>query len=172
MGDFTTRLHYTSDWFYDNEQKGVLKIVTPELPGALPFTQKVGFMSNSPGFYKQLQSHPEFIPAIKQIEDTINARSLTYLPMNKLKEAEHLLQTGDFVGVTTRSAGLDIGHCGLCLKDEKGVVHYVDASSIRRKMKVTFEPDIAKCLNWSPKLTGVMIARPLEVGQPDQPPAP
>lgn len=92
--------------------------------------------------------------------------------MEKLKEAEHLLQSGDLVGVTTRREGLDIGHCGLCLKDEKGVVHYVDASSIRRKMKVTFEPDIAKCLNWSPKLTGVMIARPLEVGQPDQPPAP
>jgi ribosomal protein L34E len=30
-------------------------------------------------------------------------------------------------------------------------------------MKVTLEPEISKCLNWSSKLTGVMIARPLEV---------
>src|SRR5947209_1276105 len=39
MGDFTTRLHYTTDWFVDNESKGVVKILTPELPGAQPFTQ-------------------------------------------------------------------------------------------------------------------------------------
>ena len=45
MGDFTTRLHYTTDWFVDNEAKGVVKILTPELPGAMPFTQKVGIMS-------------------------------------------------------------------------------------------------------------------------------
>src|SRR5579883_824333 len=31
-GDFTTRLHYTTDWFVDNEQKGVIKILAPELP--------------------------------------------------------------------------------------------------------------------------------------------
>jgi hypothetical protein len=30
-------------------------------------------------------------------------------------------------------------------------------------MKVTVEPEISKCLNWSSSLTGVMIARPLEV---------
>ena len=29
MGDFTTRLHYTTDWFVDNEAKGVVKILTP-----------------------------------------------------------------------------------------------------------------------------------------------
>ncbi len=40
MGDFTTRLHYTTDWFVDNEAKGVVKILTPSLPGAKPFTQK------------------------------------------------------------------------------------------------------------------------------------
>src|SRR6185295_5642146 len=45
MGDFTSRLHYTTDWFVDNAAKGVVKILTPELPGAEPFTQKVGIMT-------------------------------------------------------------------------------------------------------------------------------
>ena len=48
MGDFTTRLHYTTDWFVDNQAKGVVKILAPELPGAEPFTQKVGIMSQRP----------------------------------------------------------------------------------------------------------------------------
>jgi hypothetical protein len=120
-------------------------------------------MSTQFGYYKQLRSHPELVSAIKAAEDNINARSLKYLPMDKLKDAEHLLQTGDIVGVTETKPGLDIGHCGLCLRDEKGGVHFVDASSIRNRMRVTCEPDMANSLKWSPRLTGVMIARPLEV---------
>jgi len=163
MGDFTTRLHYTTDWFADNEQKHVVKILTPELPGAEPFQQKVGIMSEHPENYRQLKAHPELNPVIKSIEEKINARSLMYLPMNKLAAAEHLLQTGDIVGVATAEHGIDIAHTGLCIKDDKGVVHFMDASSAPRAMKVTFERDISKCLNWSDELTGVMFARPLEV---------
>jgi len=163
MGDFTTRLHYTTDWFVDNEAKGVVKILTPELPGAKPFTQKVGIMSHHPENYRQLAAHPELLGKIRAIEDRINARSLMYLPMDKLAAAEHLLQTGDIVGVCTTEEGIDIAHTGLCIKDAQGVVHFMDASSARRRMRVTLEPEISKCLNWSPKLTGVMFARPLEV---------
>jgi hypothetical protein len=163
MGDFTTRLHYTTDWFVDNEKKGVVKILAPTLPGAEPFTQKVGIMSERPGNYRQLKAHPDLIPAIQHFENEINARSLKYLPMNKLAAAEHLLQTGDIVGVCTTEKGIDIAHTGLCIKDELGIVHFMDASSSKKNMKVTFETDIAKCLNWSAKLTGVMFARPLEV---------
>jgi N-acetylmuramoyl-L-alanine amidase-like protein len=163
MGDFTTRLHYTADWMFDNEKKGVVKILTPELPGAEPFTQKVGIMSERPGNYRQLKAHPELIPAIRNTEEQINSRSLMFLPMAKLGAAEHLLQTGDIVGITTTEEGIDVAHTGLCMKDERGVVHFMDASSSKRNMKVTFESEISKCLNWSPKLTGVMFARPLEV---------
>ena len=163
MGDFTTRLHYTTDWFVDNEAKGVVKILTPELPGAEPFTQKVGIMSKHPENYRQLAAHPELIDKIRATEEEINARSLKYLPMSKLEAAEHLLQTGDIVGVSTTAEGIDIAHTGLCIKDEQGVVHFMDAASSKRNMKVTIEPQISKCLNWSPRLTGVMFARPLEL---------
>ena len=88
---------------------------------------------------------------------------MKYLPMEKLEAAEPLLKTGDIVGVTTSQTGIDIAHTGLCIKDEDGIVHFMDASSARSRMKVTVEPQISKCLNWSSKLTGVMIARPLEV---------
>jgi len=163
MGDFTTRLHYTTDWFVDNEQKGVVKVLTPELPGAEPFTQKVGIMSQHPENYRQLAAHPELLSRIRLAEEKINERSLKYLPMEKLEAAEHLLQTGDIVGVSTTAEGIDIAHTGLCIKDEQGIVHFMNASSSRRNMRVTLEPEISKCLNWSSKLTGVMIARPLEI---------
>lgn len=164
MGDFTTRLHYTTDWFVDNQAKGVVKILAPTLPGAQPFTQKVGIMSEKPANYRQLAAHPELIPTIKKLEDEINSRELMFVPLDKLAEAESHLQTGDIVGVATTEAGIDIAHTGLCIKDEQGVVHFMDASSSKKHYRVTFEDGpISKTLNWSRKLTGAMFARPLEV---------
>lgn len=166
LGDFTSRLHYTTDWFYDNEKKGVVKILAPELPGAAPFTQKVGIMGEHPEYYRQLKAHPEMIPQIKKFEDEINARnasSMKYIPMDKLAGAEGQLQTGDIVGVCTTENGIDIAHTGLIYKDEQGVPHFMDASSSKSKMKVTLEKGpISGSLNWSKKLTGAMFARPLE----------
>jgi hypothetical protein len=166
LGDFTSRLHYTTDWFDDNQRKGVVKILAPELPGNAPFTQKVGIMSQKPQNYRQLKAHPELIPAIRRFEEQINARnaaSMRYIPMNQLARAEKLLRTGDIVGVCTTGPGIDIAHTGLVYRDERGVPHFMDASSSRRKMKVTLEPDpISQALAWSKKLTGAMFARPQE----------
>lgn len=89
-------------------------------------------------------------------------KNISQSSANKRKQ---LLKTGDIVGVTTTQAGIDIAHTGLCIKDERGVVHFMDASSSRRNMKVTLEPEIRRSLNWSSELTGVMFARPLEVGK-------
>ena len=163
MSSFPSRLHYTTDWFVDNEEKGVVKILTSSLPGAEPFTQKVGIMTQHPEMYRQLATHPQYVGEMKLIEDKINERTLKYLPMDKLEEAEPLLQTGDIIGVCTTEEGIDIAHTGLVIKDESGVVHFMDASSARSRMQVTIEPEISKCLNWSSKLTGIMVARPLDV---------
>lgn len=161
-GDFSSRLHYTTDWFVDNEKKGVVKILTPELPGAQPFTQKVGIMTEHPENYRQLAAHPELVEKIRGFEGEINGRSLKYLPMDRIEGAESMLQTGDIVGVATTQSGIDIAHTGLIYKDAAGLVHFMDASSAKSRMKVTIEPEISKCLNWSKRLTGIMIARPLE----------
>lgn len=163
MGDFTTRLHYTTDWMVDNQKKGVVKILAPSLPGAEPFTQKVGIMSERPRNYRQLKAHPELIPAIKRYEDEINHYQLKYIPLDKIEAAEPYLKTGDIIGVATSEPGIDIAHTGLCIKDDQGVVHFMDASSSKSSYKVTFETQLNKALHWSNKLTGAMFARPLEV---------
>jgi hypothetical protein len=164
LGDFTSRLHYTTDWFADNEAKNVVKNLAPELPGTAPFTQKVGIMTEKPQNYRQLAAHPDLVPKIKKFEDEINARSMQFIPMDKLSGVESMLKTGDIVGVCTTEPGIDIAHTGLIYRDDDGVPHFMDASSSRSKMKVTIESGpISGALNWSKKLTGAMFARPLEV---------
>jgi len=163
LGDFTSRLHYTTDWLADNEAKKVVKILAPDFPGAAPFTQKVGIMTDRPQNYRQLAAHPELIPKIKQYEDQINSREMKFIPMDKLGGVEPLLKTGDIVGVCTTEAGIDIAHTGLVYRDGDGVPHFIDASSSKSRMKVTIEAGpISGTLRWSKKLTGAMFARPLE----------
>lgn len=163
LGDFTSRLHYTTDWYVNNEKKNVVKILTPDLPGAAPFEQKVGIMSAKPKQYKQLAAHPEMVEKMKSIEETINGYALKYIPKDKVASVESKLQTGDLVGMCTNEAGTDIAHTGLVMVDAKGVPHFMDASSLKKKMKVTLEePAISVSANSSKHWTGCMFARPLE----------
>lgn len=163
LTDFTSRLHYTNDWMFDNEKKGVVKVLSPELPGAAPFTQKVGIMTAKSKNYRQLAAHPELIPTISKIEGEINARPTKFVPMDKLAEAQSHLKSGDIVGIATSEPGIDIAHTGLVIVDDKGVPHFMDASSNKKKMKVTFEPGpISESLNYNKKHTGAVFARPLE----------
>jgi hypothetical protein len=163
LTDFTSRLHYTNDWMHDNEKKGVVKLLARELPGAATFKQKVGIMTEKPKNYRQLAAHPELIPKIKKFEDEINARHTMFVPMDKLAAAQSHLKSGDIVGIATSAPGIDIAHTGLVIVDDAGVPRFMDASSSKKKMKVTLEPKpIAEALNYSDKHTGAVFARPLE----------
>lgn len=163
VGDYSSRLHYTTDWLVDNQKKHVVKVLN-DLPGAEPFTQKVGFMSSNPDKYRQLAAHPELVEKLKRQEKAINSRPpLKFMPMDKIAAVEPLLKTGDIVGVCTSQPGIDIAHTGLIYRTEDGVAHFMDASSGKTKMKVSIESGpISAALNWSKQLTGAMFARPLE----------
>jgi hypothetical protein len=166
VGDYASRLHYTSDWLADNESKQTVEVLS-KLPGAEKFPQKVNFMSSHPASYKQLAAHPELVKKIKQRENEINARTLMYVPLDKVADAEAHLQTGDIVGICTNVPGLDISHTGLVIRDKDGVPHFMDASSQKKNMKVTLEPGpISKYMTESnersQKIIGLVFARPLE----------
>ncbi len=161
LTDYTSRLHYTTDWFYDNARKGVIRDLTPHLPGAERFAQKVGFMSAHPESYRLLKANPELIPKIKAMEDAVNGREKWFLPLDRIADAQHLLQTGDIVGVCTTHSGIDIGHTGMCFRDAEEKLHFMDASSL--DMRVTLEPiDFSRDFRWSKANTGIILARPLE----------
>jgi hypothetical protein len=159
---YTSRLHYTTDWIFDNVRRGNVRDLAVELPGAAPFTQKVGVMSGHPEAYRQLHAHPEWLPEIRSMEDAINARPRMFVPMAQVAAIEPLLQSGDIIGVATSTAGVDIAHTGLCLKDSEGVARFMDASSAPSRMKVTLERGpLHEAVSWSPRNTGIVVARPL-----------
>jgi len=161
LTDYLSRLHYTSDWFNDNELKGVVQIITKTLPGAERFDKKVNFMSTHPQSYRQLRANPAFVPLIAAKEEEINKRETYYLPKTKVEAAATLLQTGDIVGITTSIDGLDCSHTGLCYRDETGKLRLLHASSAKKK--VVLDVELSLFLKNGAKHTGIVVARPLEI---------
>src|SRR2546429_2430401 len=80
LTDYASRLHYLSDWFVDNQAKRVVRLITPELPGAERFTKRVSFMSTHPEAYRQLKANPDLVRKMARVEADINAREMQYLP--------------------------------------------------------------------------------------------
>lgn len=159
--DYTSRLHYTADWFYDNQIKKVVVNITKELPGAERFRQEVNFMSTHPGSYRQLKAIPAMVPIIAGIESQINAREMYYVPKEKVATAESELKTGDIVGITTTIKGIDCSHTGLCYRDESGKLRLLHASLTKKE--VILDDELHIYLASVSKHTGIMVVRPLEL---------
>jgi len=161
VSDYTSRLHYTSDWFHDNEEKHVVHEITRELPGAERFTAEVNFMSTHRDAYPQLKAHPKLVAGIAEAERRINSRTMYFVPKERVEGVESSLQTGDIVGITTALPGLDCSHTGLCSRDGQNVLRYLHASSSRHQ--VVLEGELSSYLKSVTKHTGIMVARPLEL---------
>lgn len=161
-GDYSTRLHYMSDWLEDNAHKKVVEILS-DLPGSEPFSPHIDFMSHHVDLYRQLKNSPELVRKISKIEDSLNNRKMTYVPLDKILSIEPMLKTGDIVSVCTSAPGLDVAHDGLILCAADGIPQFMNASSLKADMKVVVEHvPISKSLNWSKNLIGAIFARPLD----------
>ena len=118
-------------------------------------------MSSRPSNYKQLAKHPSLIPAIRGFESQINGRGAKFIPIDQVPGIESKLQTGDILGITTDGkGGIDISHTGLVYVDGQGKRHFMDASSLHKK--VTLEPSLGAYIARSKRNTGIIVVRPVE----------
>lgn len=159
LSEYPSRLHYFSDWIYNNKDNELVS--TPADSFGNPFPNKVSFMSSNPESYKHLSQNPDFISIIKEQESAINNKKYFYLPKDKISDFEHLLKEGDIIGLTTSIEGLDVAHVGV-LVEQDGRLHLLHASQSNLKVEISDEP-IASFLKPNSKNTGIMIARPVEI---------
>ncbi|MCL6495564.1 MAG: DUF1460 domain-containing protein [Ignavibacterium sp.] len=160
LDEYPSRLHYFSDWIYNNIQKGIIEDVTKEI-GGKPIKFNVNFMSQNPKYYKHLQSNPEFIPIIKKQESEINARQYYYIPQDEIKKVEDKINDGDLIALTTSDKGLDIGHVGIAVKLKNGRIHFMHAPQVGSRVEITEIP-LAEYVKKIKKHTGIIVLRATE----------
>lgn len=131
---YTSRLHYTTDWIYDNSLKGLIKDITQQIGGeALPVS--VSFMSENPDKYKSLKGDSLRIEKMATIEQSINKRSYYYILKERIDALRNGIQEGDMIAFVTSIKGLDVSHVGLA-KWKDGELTFIHASSSHKKVIV------------------------------------
>ena len=155
--NYTSRLHYTSDWIYENEKKGLIADITKEI-GGVPLAMDVSFVSTHPESYMQLQSHPEYIAVMAKKEKEINSRQYYYIPKEEIDKREAQIRTGDIVCFVTSIKGLDISHVGIIHK-EGDKMTFIHASSGKKRVIIN-EESLQDYVLGIKKSKGIMVLRP------------
>jgi hypothetical protein len=155
LNAYPSRLHYFSDWLYDNEQKGLIEEITQRV-GGKPLVKTINFMSTHRSSYAQL-ANDTYWQAIQQHEKAINERPHYYIPKNEVTRMENQLADGDIIAITTGIAGLDIVHVGLAVR-QNGRIHLMHASTDEKRVVISKQP-LADYLLAHKTQTGIRVAR-------------
>ena len=160
--DYTDRLHYMADWFYENERKGIVKDIAKEIGGD-PLVLNLSFISTHPDSYKQLKGHPELTQKMAAKEKEINARPHYFVPKEKIDQLGKGIKSGDIICFVTTVKGLDVTHVGIAYwKNDQ--LTFFHASASKKAMKVIVQPTSLKdYMNSMKSCRGIIVARPLAV---------
>lgn len=158
--DYTSRLHYVTDWIYNNSKRGILEDKTLTL-GGIKDTKTIHFMSTHTDAYKALRNDSKLRQKIANIEQQINNRAEYYvLKKEDINKVGNRINNGDIIAFATGIAGLDYSHISIAYH-YNGKLTFIHASS--RAMKVIIEPQplYDYCLK-SSKCTGISIFRAID----------
>ena len=158
IDNYPSRLHYFSDWIFENEQQGFVKQYSNQIANTV-YPLRVDFMSTHPDSYPQLKANKDFVDALAEKEKEINKRKMYFVPEDQIAEHEAQLKAGDIVGITTSIAGLDISHVGILVR-KNGRIHLMHASSSALKVVIS-ENTLEEYLKAGKSTTGIVVVRPL-----------
>ncbi|MDR2918709.1 MAG: DUF1460 domain-containing protein [Tannerella sp.] len=159
VSGYTDRLHYFSDWIYENEQAGFVRDMTKQA-GGRPYSLNLSFMSSHPESYPVLRSYPEFIEIIKKKEQEISHRNIyAMIPKADINKSQEI-KSGDIVCFVTKIDGLDITHVGF-VYIQGNVMTFVHASSSAKKVIVDLK-SLQPYAESVKSTIGIMIVRPLK----------
>jgi hypothetical protein len=156
LTDYSSRLHYFSDWIYENEKKGIVRNITAEIGGE-KYNKTINFMSTHVNSYPALQSDTALVKEIGETENEINKRELFFIPETNIQQQENQIQNGDLIAITTKIEGLDISHVGIAIHVNNRL-HLMHASSKAKKVVISDIP-LAEMLLKSKYQSGIMVAR-------------
>lgn len=157
---YSSRLHYFTDWIYDNEKKGILKDITKEI-GGVPYEKVINFMTSHRNFYKQLADDENNLSQIRDVESSMQSREIYYIPVEDIENVYDKLQTGDVIGITSTIDGLDVAHTGYVYRQD-GKTYLLNASLKNKQVEIS-SMELKEYILGNKKQGGIIVARVLDV---------
>ncbi|MBB5073203.1 hypothetical protein HNQ69_000307 [Bartonella callosciuri] len=136
---FLNRKHFFTDWAY-REYKLADDITAQISPHAVS-TEK---------YLNKKADGSNYLPGLPVVK-----RNITYIPSHFINEKViSRLQTGDFIGIYTKLAGLDVTHVGFFIMTDHGPM-LRNASSLKKNEKVVDSP----FMDYVAKTPGIIVLR-------------
>jgi hypothetical protein len=153
---YCSRLHYFSEWIYDNARRGVVAPMTEEL-GGIPLDKTLTFMTEHRASYPVLVRSDSLFAELERVEAGLRDMRLFYIPEDRIRDVYDRLQAGDIIALATDIEGLDVTHTGLAYAYGDGRIGLLHASTTAG---VTVSPDLQAYVENNPRQIGIVVARP------------
>ena len=154
--DYAARLHYFSDWLFENQKRGILTDITKEIGGEI-YPKGVFYMSLKKDTLYGNMADPTTFAEMKTVEENITKREKFYIPKERVVDIESKIKNGDIIAITNRLEGMDMAHTGFAIW-QNGRLHLLHASSKIKQVVITEVP-LADYLMRNKGQTGIMVGR-------------
>jgi hypothetical protein len=156
--DYTSRLHYFSEWIADGARRGLLRDLGPQL-GAIEDARPLRFMTEHRASYPALANEKVF-EGIGAMERSLDDEPRRVIPTDRIPEVSDRIETGDVLAFATAIPGLDVTHSAFAYRDREGVLRVLHAPLSGGAVEITSTtlPEYVAAIRRS---TGILVARPL-----------
>ncbi len=156
--DYTSRLHYFSEWISDGARRGLLRDLGADL-GGVEDTRPLRFMTEHRASYPALANEKVF-EGIAAMERSLDDDPRRVIPTERIPEVSGRIETGDVLAFATAIPGLDVTHSAFAYRDREGVLRVLHAPLSGGAVEITTTtlPQYVAAIRRS---TGILVARPL-----------
>jgi hypothetical protein len=160
-GEYLSRLHYLEDWLADNDRRGLVRDLTPQL-GGRRVSHSAREMTQGWRHYRYLAANKSLLGPLGRMEARVSARPLYQIPKSRVASIEPKLKSGDIIGIVSHDRGglYSTSHVGLALRTNDGVLHFLHASAPHNHGRVLVDMELSKYLYFYRADSGILVARP------------
>lgn len=156
LDGYCSRLHYFSQWIYDNQKRGTVQNLGLQL-GSVALNKKLNFMSTHRQSYPPMVKDDANYQCLIEREAQLDGVTIDYIPTNKIPSLYSQLQPGDIIAVATNIPGLDVTHTGLAYRQPNGNFGFIHASPAGQ---VTVARDLHRYASRVKHAIGILVVRP------------
>lgn len=156
--DYSSRLHYFSEWIRDNASRGGVHDISQDL-GGVPDRRPLRFMSEHRSSYPALADDDVFAE-IAARERGFDLYPRWVVPTARIPVISDRIQSGDILAFATAIEGLDVTHTALAYRDAAGVLRVLHAPLSGGAVEVT-RSTLHEYVAAIRRSTGILVARPL-----------
>lgn len=154
---YSSRLHYFTDWLYDNEKGGMIENITTQTEG-ITEDKPINFMSTHRNAYSQLKIDDSNLIEIIEVEKEINKRGgISFIPKAKIDAINSKVPHMSILAFVTSIKGLDVTHTGFAFQKD-GELTFIHASSAKNKVIID-SSTISEYCNNQKSCTGIILAK-------------